>query len=371
MQPVVINQFLGIMNVDSSRMIPINACTDVIDVDISNTGSFYRRNGCSLAKSVSGLTSAYTTYDGVSYIVHDGLLSRIDATLTFHDLAPSTATEFTDFGNVLFTNDGLMVRDDRVIDLKLPMPDDAPQIYAAAGNDLPGVYTVTYVYRRISDGMEGASAPVSQITLSANQTVVMVPPTAIAGYEVITYKTQAGGTVFYNYAGVPLHPSQILANPMPLQSKAIAYHQTRLYATVPVEGNRTAVYFSDAGYFHFWDVVRNFIVVPGDVRALMTTGNELIIGTDAAVYAYNNEELSLLAAYGVPKGRPFTRMPTGEVMMMSKRGVCKAMPFENLTELKALFAVGGNCSTAYVMQDGIKKFVTLSESLTTPLNTKR
>jgi hypothetical protein len=100
-------------------------------------------------------------------------------------------------------------------------------------------------------------------------------------------------------------------------------------------------------------------------------GGALIIGTDSAIYAYTGE-LDKLADYGVPQGRAFTRMPSDDdegaekIKIFSKRGVCEAMPFKNLTERRALFAPGSQCSTAIVAQNGIHKFIALSDGSGAP-----
>jgi hypothetical protein len=199
--------------------------------------------------------------------------------------------------------------------------------------------------------------------------VIVTPPPIIAGYTAVFYMTAAGGSVFYDPTGIQLNDVQILANPFVVGSPAIAYHASSVWIARPMPNGSTVIIYSAPFYHHLFDAVQNYIVVPGEVRAMASTGEALIIGTDVAIYSFT-DKLTPLAHYGVPPGRPFVVTPDGMIKIFTYRGCCEALPFANLTETKALFAPGVQCSTALVNQGGIQKFVTLSDGSGTPYNTR-
>lgn len=367
---MIVNSFLGIRNTSPVRSIPDNALSAANDVDIDDVGILTRRNGYNRVATYTNVTSAYSTRDKTAYVVSNGILSRVGDDFSLTPLVASTATAFTDYGKVLFTNDGFRVQDNKVVDLTFPAPPPtAPLVVITSGNWPAGQYSVTYCYRDNDDGLEGASSPITTVTLADNQMILVDPVPTYADYTPIVYMTDAGGSVFYDSNGVQLRDAQILASPMPLGSPAIAFHNSSLWVASPQSNGTTVINFSTPFFYHLYDFVANYIIVPGEVRAMQTLPEGLLIGTDSAIYLYN-EALNILANYGVPKGHPFVRTPDNRVKIFSVRGVCEAMPFVNFTETKALFAPGVQCSTALVDQNGIQKFVALSDGSGLPYNTR-
>ena len=365
---MIVKSFLGIRNTSPVRSIPDNALSAATDVDVDDSGILTRRNGYTKIASYTNVTSAYSTRDKVAYVVANGILNRVGADFSLTPLVASTASAFTDFGKVLFTNDGFKVQDNVVVDLKVPIPNIPPEIVITAGNWLAGQYSVTYCYKNAA-GMEGATAPLTTVTLAENQMILVSPVPAYAGYTAQVYMTDAGGSVFYTQAGTQLRDIQILSNPMPLNSPAIAFHNSSLWVASPQPNGTTVINYSQPFFYHLYDFVASYIIVPGEVRAMQSLPDGLLIGTDSAIYIYN-EVLVVLANYGIPRGRAFIRTPDNKVKMFTHRGVCEAVPFENYTETKALFAPGIQCSTSLVDQGGIQKFVALSDGSGAPYNTR-
>lgn len=367
---MIVKEFLGIRNTSPVRSIPDNALSAATDVDLDDAGILTQRNGYNRTALLTNVTTAYTTRGGITYVVANGMLSRVDASLSLVPIVASSATAFTDFGGVLFTNDGYKVQNDIAVDITPPgFNSSAPSVVIAAGDWLPGQYSVTYCYRDNVTGIEGASSPITTVTLVANQAILVTPVPVYAGYTSVVYMTDAGGSVFYNSDNVQLRDVQILANPMPLGSAAMAIHDSSLWVAQPQPNGSTVVTYSAPFFYHLFDVVKNYIVVPGEVRAMESLPEGLLIGTDAAVYIYD-EKLNVLANYGVTAGRPFVRTPDNKVKFFTQRGVCEAMPFTNFTEDKALFPPGVQCSTALVDQNGIQKFVVLTDGSGLPYNTR-
>jgi hypothetical protein len=57
----------------------------------------------------------------------------------------------------------------------------------------------------------------------------------------------------------------------------------------------------------------------------------MIIGTDREIYSWDEDQLVLLASYGVIPGRNMIEH-RGKIYFWTKRGLCRALPFENLHE---------------------------------------
>ena len=367
---MIVNSFLGIRNTSPVRSIPDNALSAATDVDIDDAGILTRRNGCNKVATYTNVTSAYSTRDKTAYVVANGILNRVGADFSLFPLVASTATAFTDFGKVLFTNDGFRIQDNKVVDLTFPEPPSlSPTLVVTSGNWPAGQYSVTYCYRDNDDGLEGPSSPITTVTLTDNQMILVNPVPSYAGYTPVVYMTDAGGSVFYDTNGVQLREAQILANQMPIGAPAIAFHNSSLWVASPQPNGSTVIYHSTPFFYHLFDYVQNYIIVPGEVRAMQSVAEGLVIGTDSNIYLYA-DALTPLANYGVPKGRAFIRTPDDKVKIFSHRGVCEAMPFVNFTETKALFAPGVQCSTALVDQNGIQKFVALSDGSGLPYNTR-
>lgn len=355
---MIITSFLGLRNTSPARSIPDNALVAADDVDIDDAGIIAQRNGSTLSKALS-LTSAYSTLDQTGYVVSGGNLFQVLDDLTTVDLGACSAKEFTDSGKTLFTDDGLKVEDGAVTNLRLPLP-ALPLGLSLAPGDLPaGAYSATYTYRGPT-GLESGSAPVASIELAAPGGVVLAPVTPPPGYTVKYYLTEANGSVYYDNAGVQLDPAQLLADSFPTGAERIAYHDSRLFVSQTLGNGASVIWYSKPFQPHLWDFGTGYLIIPGRGLAMASSAQGLIIGTDAAIYAYDGA-LRLLAGYGVVPGRPMARAVDGRVFIHSRRGQCVAPPFENITERKVSLPPGAQCSAAIVEQDGVQKFVVLTD----------
>jgi hypothetical protein len=343
-------------------------------VDIDDAGAIIKRNGYNLAKAVASVTSAYSSQDQVGYVVANGDLGRVADDLSLITLAASTATEFTSAGGVLFTNDGLKVQSDIVVALKIPTPVIAPAMLAQVGGYPAGVYRAVYCYKAPS-GLLGASSPPTSLTVAEGEAPTVLPPPAVAGYTTEVYMTDADGAVYYRGDGTQLPQFNILASPFFSGAAAMAVFNSCLYTAHWMANGSSLVRWSFEFHYHLYDSLARYVLVPGEVRAMASVANGLVIATDSAVFvladpAPGQIALAKLADYGVPRGRAITRLPDGTLRLWTYRGVCEALPFKNLTEKKALFAPGNNCSTALVAQDGIQKFIALTDGEGAPYNSR-
>jgi hypothetical protein len=96
---VIINSWLGLHTKENPRSIPDNALASAQDIDLSDAGVITQRPGYALTKSISNITSAYTTFEGESYLVAGNVLYRVLSDLSLANLGACTATAFADDKN--------------------------------------------------------------------------------------------------------------------------------------------------------------------------------------------------------------------------------------------------------------------------------
>ena len=376
---MIINGFLGIRNTSPVRSIPDRALSAAFDVDIDNAGLdatgannggiILQRNGFAHSVVLSNVTSAYSTLDQAGYVVAGGVLYQFRSDLSYVAIASCSATNFTDYGKNLFTNDGLHIVDGVAFNIKIPSPAQPPDIALTSGSLPAGAYSACYTYRSLVSGIEGGSSPLQTVELTdAAHSFTLSSAAPPSGYEIRYYVTDAGGAVYYDVDGVQLQQSQILANPFPDDVEQIAWHDSRLWVSKTLPSGGSCVWFSDPFLYHSYDFVENYLLFPGQVLGMASTPSGLVIGTDAALYLCDENSAQPLANYGVIAGRPITRLPDGSARIHTRRGECAAMPFQNLTENKCSLAPGVSCSTAMVEQNGIRKFMVLTDGSGVPYN---
>ncbi|MDD5084210.1 MAG: hypothetical protein PHT88_04785 [Candidatus Moranbacteria bacterium] len=353
---MIIDSFLAIRNTQTARSIPKNALTAAVDVDISDTGVLSARAGYVLSQTIP-ISSAYGTLDRRAFIVSAGVLYEVLADMSLIPIAPCTAAEFDEFKDVLVTVDGLLVQDRLAVNLKIPVPQAAPNLTLIQGGLPAGTYRAVSCFRTAA-GLEGGASPLAEMTLTAPGAFTIAEPGPPAGFSAVTYVTEGDGSVFYDASGVQINPLQLTSGTLP-DGELIAFHDSRLWLSLSLPNGSSVIYFSQPFHYHLWNLEADFLMIPGQVRAIKSAGAALIIGAHNALYAYA-DTLTVLADYGVVPGRPMVKTETGGVLIWTQRGVCSALPFANLTEAKASFAPGTQCSTALMDSNGIRRFVALT-----------
>ena len=159
-----------------------------------------------------------------------------------------------------------------------------------------------------------------------------------------------------------------LYDPLPTGTHLVQHWRGRVYAAqfMPTE-NQTVVWFSKAMGFHLFNLDSDFILLPGKVEMLAPHGTALVIGTDAAIYAYTPEGLAQLADYGVVPGDHWTA-DGGRILFWSVRGACEAMPFKNLTEQQVSISPGVNAGACLIQRGGQKRYLAVIQQGNSPFN---
>lgn len=368
-----IRSFLGERNVSPPRSIPDNALASALDVDIDNAGILLQRPGYTLSQSTP-ITAAYTTYDGISYVVSGDKLYRVGTGLLLTEITDTNATEFCDYSRYLFTNDGLQVHDGTVIDLNVPTP-LKPTITATAGSLPAGTYSAL-VTNISPDGLISGVSPVTSINLPSGGGIT-VTPIVYAGFTTKVWMTEAyddertGGEVFYDANGARLPEMSVNSDSFPDAADKMEFFDSRLCVTRQF-GAHTVLWFSHRNHFHLFDRAEGFVIVPGNIECMKAISSALVIATSTEIYATDLLVLTKVADYGVPPGRSMAKMPDSDsILVHTNRGECSYPPFQNLTDKKVSHPPGLNCSVAIVHQRGIQQFVALNDGEGTAFNKSR
>ncbi len=355
---MIINSFLGIHNTSPDRSIPDNALADAIDVIVNDMGNVIQRDGYTQSLALSNTTS-YQTLDGVTYIISSGTLYRINDDLSLASICSSTATEFADFSRFLFTNDGWVIHESTVSNIKIPTPDNEPEIIITGGIKPAGLYTIVYTYVN-ADGVEGGISPSVTINLDTVGDI-LVYPRDLDGYTTNVYMTDADGEVLYKRGTRYVIKPILNANSFPDNVEHLEYWHECLYVSVPF-GDYTLVFYSKPNHYHLYDYNERYFIIPGHIEAIKSVNEGIIICTNAEIYLYDGSNLSKLANYGVVAGRPIVKQSDGSLLIYTQRGVCSALPFTELTQNKVSISMGQQCHTAIMHKQGVKQFIALHDN---------
>ncbi|MBK9952837.1 MAG: hypothetical protein IPP10_15420 [Candidatus Competibacteraceae bacterium] len=306
------------------------------------------------------------------YGTRDGRALAIDASGNLYDLdsfgirvrasdvvgGPFTWTEL---GTAIFcmsATHAWAIYPDRVV--PWGVPDAAPpSISILNGNLFPGTYRFTCVLEH-TDGRVGGGLSVTA-TVTSGQGLVALLTEPPVGYQTRLYVSAADGDALRllgTYSGslaVPIPGPGPTAYTTVLLDELVCFPPPRGYligrfgnrlvvAQREVDRDETTLYFSRPDYPHLFDLLNEFVTVPGTVNVLADFDGGCVVGTDQALYRYGlDRSITKLAEYGSIFGSlAYDR--NGMTYFWSERGLCRAEPFQNLTEAHVIFAPSGETS---------------------------
>jgi len=378
-----IRQFKGLSNTSDPMRKGLGWLSVADNVNVTNTGALSKREGYTKVKT-GNFSGVFTTFDFQRmYAVLDDQLIKFDGTVlaTLASAAPMYWAEIND--QVFFNNgtdSGIIRQDGSVIPWRWPVP-TAPSVTAATGNLPAGTYQVRCTYV-LDDGRETGTGEAAEIVLTDESCLQISDiPRELAKYTNV-YIAPANSTVYQLYAmtrasaltfnSSPDDLGRDLLNaffdPLPLGTDVIQIWKARAYAAqyMPSDG-QTAVWFSEPLAFHLFNLNSNFILVPGKVQMLAAHNEALLIGTTTRVYAYDGQSLKQLAEYGVIPGQHWSR-DDERILFWTERGLCAALPFQNLTEKQVSVAPGVRAGGCVVRYGGQKRFLVALQQGGQPFN---
>lgn len=348
------------------------------NVDITSTAALETRRG--YVKRLDGSTTdGFSTSDYRRvYVVMGGAIHRVGATMATKPVATLSATarmHWAEVNQLVYfnngTDSGIINEDDSVLAWRWPAP-PAVAVSGGSGSLAAGVYQVACTFL-LPDGRETGAGPASAAILPDRSALQITGIPQEPGLTTLVYIAPANSSVFQLY-GPAVDTSMVWASPadtlgtdlatafmdpLPLGTEAIQHWRGQMYASQYLpSANQSVVWASEPLGFHLFNLNSGFFMVPGKALMLAPTSEALIVGTDTGIYAYDGERLDHLAPYGVVPGRPYVLdEDSNKLLIWSTRGVCRAMPFENITQEYMSVAPGAQACAALMRADGHKKFV--------------
>ena len=373
-----ITRFKGLNNVADPLRLKLGWLSVADNVDISNTAALETRRGYT-RRVTAAVTGAFNTSDHRRvYVTTPDNISRLMPGNTLQVVAPLSSTARMHWAEVnkqvYFNNgvdSGIISEDDRVVSWRWPEP-VALGVSGVSGSLPAGTYQALCTYL-MPDGRETGASTASAVILPEGSGLQITGVPQTAGVTTLVYIAPANSSTFQLYGPVTssslvwsatpdslgTNLSTAFLDPLPLGTDVIQHWRGQMYAAQYMPAiNQTAVWFSEPLGYHLFNLNSGYLLVPGHVLALAPTESDLIIGTDVGIYAYNGERLDHLAPYGVVPGWAWVIDEDSEKLLLwTTRGVCRAMPFENLTQEYVSVPPGRQAGVALVRADGHKKFV--------------
>lgn len=391
-----VTRFMGLNNVGDPLTLGLGWQTQADNIFITSAGKVARREGFDETPFLAGvnITAAYATRDQErAYLIDSGVLKTVDGVTLTTGLAGSQ-TSWAEVNDLVFLangTDAFMIRsDDVVLDWAWPVP-PAPAIAAVSGGRAAGLYRVCCTYI-LPDGRETGASDIVEIELTEGQALQVSGIPQASGYGTRTYISAANSAVF-NLAkqdtatafvwdfpptslGIELRNDG--CDPIPDGCDVIQHWQGRMWAALyDPASDTTAIFPSKSFGFHLFDLDEG-LAVADRVLMLAPTDAGLVIGTDKAVWArLADGSLVKLCNYGVVPGVPWAFDVTEDgrdtdktVLFWSQRGLCRALPFANLTAGHLSVSPGILVGAAVVARGGEKHFIANLHAGGTAFNTR-
>ena len=380
--------FRGINNVSDPLRLGLNWLVTADNVNITDTGALVKRDGYTQSQTGS-FTGAYTTLDFQRmYLVDYGVLRTFEGAVlkTGLSTAPMYWAEIND--QVFFNNGtdrGIILPDHTVLDWAWAVP-AAPNVAPVTGTLPSGIYQVRCAFL-LADGRETGTGDSAEIAVTGEQGISISSIPHLAGALTKVYiapansdvyqlaATTTGSAMVWNFSNDALGADlrNAFLDPIPQGADVIQFHKGRAYAAQYFpEAGQTVIWYSETLAFHLFNLNSDYFIVPGHVVMLAPTADALAIGTTTRVYAYGDNKLDQVAAYGVVPGQHWSedKQTDGStrILFWSTRGVCSALPFTNLTERSVSVAPGVRAGGCLVRTGGQKRYLSVIQQGGSPFN---
>ena len=380
-------EFSGLVNTRSRKDVGLSALVTADNVCISDTKKIVRRDGYSVVRS-GNVRSAFSA-GGNFYVVDGASLYLMASTAEFRLLANDVAEGecvWAESNGAAYLTVGayaVICTGETVTPWRLTVP-AITSAEAVQGSITPGAMNVGATYTQATfrvcatyetaDGRE--TAPSLEVTVAAspgtNLVRVSVPPLYA---NTCVYTTAADGAVFGLAArgtsgvftfnpqrtGRELGAYGLSSVPDDVTHSAFLGSRAVVGAYLP-ESKISVVWLSQPFAPHLWNLASDFILVPGQLGLLLGNNEGLLIGTTERIHQYTEEgELKQLAAYGVVPGSGGD-VDAGEMAYFwTQRGVCRASPFENLTEKDVSMEPGARAVGRVIYHEGQEQFLVVTQ----------
>lgn len=373
-----ISRFMGLNTASDPVRLPQGWLSVADNVDVTDTGALVRRQGRELIAS-GAFTGIYSTIDRARlYVVDGGQIKSIAPDMSPTMLAsglcslPMHWAEVN--GRVFYANGqdyGIIEPDGQVLPWSWEVPGE-PVLHVTAGTMPPGKYEVACTFI-LPDGRETGAGDAASIELAADSGLVITQIPHSEGCKTRVYIGPADSTVLQHAFTTTLPAATWNASPDALGEELVtqgldpippgaslpAAWAGRMWVAQPIASrDMSVIWASEPLAPHLFNLRKGFLSVPGQVVMLLAHSGGLIVGTERAIHVWNGESLAQVAGYGVVAGWPgVTEVDSRTAYFWSKRGLCRALPFQNLTDGHLRVDTGKQVGAAVVNHSGFKKFI--------------
>lgn len=383
----VLNRFLGLNNVADpmrgSGVAPDGSHDTwewqslADNVNGTNSHGMERRDGYALSVAGTSITASFSTFDySRLYIIDSGVLKRVypgGSTVALQSILSGTAY-WSEQNDVVYLSCGTskleIHQDNTVRRWGVPTPDQ-PDVSATNGNLFAGVVQIALTYTD-QHGREGGACSAVAVTVAENGGLSVTSIPQLSGFAPNLYMTEADGTAFYRAAALPEGVAAFTITSLPIgpalttqfldecpeRAGRIAFMGANAYAAEYIpEIDQTVIWFTEPMGYHLFNLNSDYFIVPGEVTQLFGSEAGLLVATHNRCFVYDNDALVRVAEYGAVPGQHADRGPDGKTYFWTKRGLCRVMPFENLTESNVSVAPGIQAGGGIIERGGLRKYV--------------
>lgn len=387
-----IGVFKGLHNMGAALRMPEGALSVADNLNVTDSGSIESRRGYSLSVPMASVSGAFATDDHKRlYVVSGGTLKAIHPDFSSTILCDGGVgdVQWAQFNQqVLWCTDshsGIINPDNSIIPWAWPVP-LPPSVSVALGGRLDaGLYGVAVVYR-LADGRETGAGPSTFVSVPQGGVLTIgaeLPPVAAkalvfirpanATLWLLAGEAPTSGVLQWDASADALgrEMKKPFLDPLPSGARAIAVWRGRVRVAVPmVQQGASAIFSSEPLAPHLFDLVAGFFLVPGSVTMLIPHAAALVVATEDAIFAFDNERLTKIADFGAVPGSAWV-VDDARILFWTKRGLCQFPEFKSLTDHVVSLPPGLSASACIVEQDGQKRVIVTTEQGGDPASNPR
>jgi hypothetical protein len=368
-----VSGFKGLNNVADPLRLSLDWAVQADNVDITQTNALARCEGYTRATTNVAITGAYSTKDfSRLYVIDSGELREMSPNLATYKVLKTGLTAapvwFDEVNSQVFYTSGTdfgLLTPQGWLPWGVPSPTTTPTGTWTGGALPQGLYQVVCTFVN-AQGVESGNGPLMTMEGSGQINLTDIPQ--LADHTTNVYVTRQNGTVLflldegagtsttYNTDGGLGREIPYWGTDVP-RGSIVAYFGGQLFCAEPYpQHDYTAIWNSLPLQFHHFDYATEGIAVPGIVQMMKACEKGLVIGTDDKIFLYDGEKLEQLADYGVVYGWHGSTHED-KLFFWTLRGLCSAMPFQNLTEQNVSVAPGSSAGGMVLEKDGMRRYV--------------
>jgi hypothetical protein len=374
-------EFSGLNNKVNPRSLGAGELCRADNIDIDDRNHIRRRRGHDSEHIAGvGISACWSSNDETRmFLIDGGILEEYLGDGSTRELATGFTVDeayFADAGDRFFLSCGPdlgFIDADGYHNLVIHSP-PAPVVLPVPGGLSAGRRMVATVLEA-PDGRQGPASRIMMVDLDAGSGM-QISVQEETGFLTRIYVSKANGEHLH-YAGTLVSGSTLIANDWqvegevldevqihastaPVQDGPIAYLDGRLWLSViDRPAGLTYLFKSEPFWPHLFTPWRDAETVHGQVRMLAATKEAMLVGTDRSIFAIGGEGgLTTLADYGVVPGQNhhYDRN-SNAVYFWSSEGICRGLPFENMTEDRVSAPPGDRCYVGMVKEGGYSRLV--------------